>query len=123
MAKQTRIQLHEPFEMFGRRVEEVTLREPTGWEAATLGEPRTLVHSAAGAYFVEQSEILARYLEKCVEHQSGADIFKLVGLVDALRIKQALFDFFTDAEAKIAQEKLKSFASERNAPQSVKSDS
>jgi hypothetical protein len=84
----------------------------TGWAVATLGEPRVLVHNAAiGGYFVELPDVISKYLERCVEHEMGADVVKLLGMTDALKVKAALFDFFAEAEAKIASEKLLSFVS------------
>lgn len=122
MAKRTKIPLSEPFDWHGRRIAEVELKEPTGWQVATIGEPRILVHnSATGGYFVEQPDVIAKYLERCVEHETGADIVKLVSLRDVLKIKAALFDFFTEAEAEIARERLASFASALSAPPSSKS--
>jgi hypothetical protein len=107
-----RIKLNQPFEWHGRKIDEVELKEPTGWQVATLGEPRILVYSAtSGGYYVEQPEVISKYLERCVAHESGNDIVKFISMTDVLRIKAALFDFFTEAEAQIAKEKLASFAS------------
>lgn len=116
MAETKRIKLSEPVELFGRKLSEVILKEPTGWMAATLGEPRVMVFSGAtGGYYVEREDVVAKYLEKCIDAEGGADLLKLVSLIDLLKIKGALFDFFTEAEAAIASEKLQSFASALNA--------
>lgn len=123
MTERVKIKLDQPFEWHGRQVEEVEVREPTGWEAATIGEPRVLVHNASmGGYFVEMPDIIAKYLSKIVSHETGADIIKLVGLVDMMAIKGALFDFFAAAEAKIVAAKLANFVSAQNGPRSPKSD-
>jgi hypothetical protein len=122
MSERVKIRLSNPFEWHGRPVEEIEIREPTGWEAATIGEPRILVHNAAiGGYFVEMPEVISKYLAKIVSHETGADVFKLLGLEDMLKVKAALFDFFAQAEAKIAAAKLASFVSAPNAPPSQKS--
>jgi hypothetical protein len=123
MGSRRKIRLTAPFDWHGRKIEEIELREPTGWEAATLGEPRILVQNAAlGGYFVEREDVVARYLDKCVEHESGADVVRMLGLTDVLRIKAALFDFFSQAEAKIAEERLASFALAQNGSRSAKSE-
>ena len=119
-----RIKLEEPFDWHGKDIKEIELVEPTGWQVATFGEPRILVHNASvGGYFVERDDVIAKYLEKCVKHDSGGDIVKLIGMTDVLRIKAALFDFFSVAEAKIAAERLASFASARIESPSEKSGS
>ena len=101
MSSRKTIALAEPFEFHGQTVKSVVLVEPTGWQAATIGEPRVLVHNAAtGGYFVEMPDIIARYLERCIEHDLGAEVVRLLSLTDVLQIKSALFDFFIEAEAK-----------------------
>jgi hypothetical protein len=118
-----RIKLTKPFELHGRSVEEITLREPTGWEAATLGEPRLIVaNQNLGGYYVERDDVIAKYLEKCVDCPLGPNgILKVLSLTDLIKVKQALFSFFEEAEARIAVERLANFASAQNESQSAKS--
>lgn len=102
------IKLSEPFEMHGRKVSEIALKEPSGWDAATIGEPRVFVYntnSSLGGYFVEMPEVIGKYLERCVDHEMGADVLRLLSLTDALETKAALFDFFIEAEQTIARKR------------------
>ena len=102
------IKLSEPFEMHGRKVTEIALNEPKGWDAANLGEPRVFVYNSnatLGGYFVEMPEVIGKYLERCVDHELGADVLRMLSLADALELKQALFGFFIEAEETIARKR------------------
>lgn len=122
MAEKKRIPLSSPIDWFGTEIKELSLKEPSGWTVATLGEPRVLVHAGAGGgYMVEREDVIAKYIEKCLDHDSGADILRQLSLIDTLKLKAALFDFFTEAEAQIASEKLANFASALNDSPSPKS--
>jgi hypothetical protein len=96
----TVIDLASPFEFQGRKVAKLTIKEPTGAQYAEIGEPLVMVYLPnGGGYAIEQSAAINRYLEACLEHDLGSDALKQLGLTDARKVKRALLDFFSDAEA------------------------
>lgn len=81
-------------------VAEIVLREPTGGEYVTHGEPRIIVQDGrGGGYWVEQPAVIKAYMEACIQHVGGADLVRLLALPDAMRVKHELFVFFREAEA------------------------
>ena len=102
-----KITLAAPFQLFGKTVSEVELTEPTGGLYSLLGEPRILVHSASGGgYYIDQPDVIRNYLEKCVKHETGADIVKMLSLEDAREVRQVLLNFFEAADARRVARKL-----------------
>jgi hypothetical protein len=98
----TQVKLAKPFRWHDETVNELELKEPTGALYTRLGEPRVLVYNATGSgYYVEQPDVIRAYLEQLVTHELGSDIFAMLGLEDAKALKEALLDFFTDAEVKL----------------------
>jgi len=99
-----RIALAEPVEWFERKLTALTFAEPRG-RHLMFGEPRTWITNADGAvYAVENTEVIRRYIDDLLKDETGAAIsggaialFGLLSLPDALRVKDALFDFFTEA--------------------------
>jgi hypothetical protein len=107
MAKFEVVELANPIELFGKKVSTVKIKEPTGYQYSTIGEPRIMVHTGTGGgYFVEQPAEINRYLEGCIDHEQGADFLRLLSLVDAMTVKRALLGFFEGAEATILERKL-----------------
>src|SRR5579863_5021330 len=101
MARTEVVTLAEPFELFGKRVTEITLKEPTGYQYSTIGEPRIAVMTATGGgYYIEQPEAITKYLEACVEHETKSDVVKHLSLEDAQEVKQRLLGFFEAAGAR-----------------------
>jgi hypothetical protein len=113
MANVVKISLFTPVEWFGKQITEVELKEPSGWLFAELGEPRVWVRTADGSgYYVEQTTVLSRYVEKSLLHeatqasglptpQAGADLIRLMSLVDVMQVKEKLLGFFTEASRRI----------------------
>jgi len=92
------ITLEKPVVWFDKRISEVKLREPTGGEYISLGEPGVLVANPDGArYYVEQSSVIGAYLDKCLNVENGSAILSMLSLKDAKRIKDALLGFFIAA--------------------------
>lgn len=97
------VKLASPIEVFGKTLRELEIREPTGREFMTNGEPRALVYSPGGSgYFIEQAEIIAKYCEKCIVSELGNDIFSLLSLEDAKAVKETVLSFFSAADARRA---------------------
>ena len=105
------IELAQPFEHHGATVTHVELKEPSGALYAQLGEPRILVRNTEGGYYVEQTEIIKKYIDKLVVHQDGALLLTLMDLSDVMQIKEELFGFFAVAEAKIIARRVTSSSS------------
>ena len=109
------LKLLVPFEHHGVTISSIELREPSGALYAKLGEPRIVVQSKDGGYYVEQTEVINRYLDKSVVHQDGSTLLSLMSLVDVMRLKQELFSFFTVAETTIIALRAASSSSASNA--------
>lgn len=90
-----KIVLEQPVEMHGRRIAEITLREPTGANYLDFGDPHFLANSQGGLFQVERDDVIARYLDACVDHEAGAHLLRLLSLQDARAVKVALLSFFT----------------------------
>lgn len=97
------IDLFEPFEHHGQTVSSIALRPVTGGMYADLGEPRILVRTGAGGYWVEQPDIIRRYLDRCIvdKDSTGSELLKLMSLSDVIAVKDELLGFFVAAEAAI----------------------
>lgn len=100
------VALTTPVESFGKKVTEVVLREPKGSLFARLGPPRIVVanQSVGSAYFVEQNDVIAAYLEALLDGptEDRATILGQISLLDMMRMREGLFEFFQAAEAKLA---------------------
>jgi hypothetical protein len=104
MATTVTIALLNPIEHHGATLSNLELREPSGALYAQLGEPRILVRNSEGGYYVEQTDVIRKYLDKLIVHQDGAILLSLMSMADVMRVKEELFGFFAVAEAKtIAQ--------------------
>ena len=95
------IELAQPFEHHGATVTHVELKEPSGALYAQLGDPRIVVQTKDGGYYVEQTEVVKRYLDKLIVHQDGSVLLTLMSMPDVMRLKQELFGFFSVAETLI----------------------
>lgn len=111
MAMTVTVKLLAPFEHHGVTIDTVELKEPSGALYAQLGEPRILVRNADGGYYVEQTDVIRRYLDKCILHQDGSTLLGLMSLSDVMKLKEELFGFFAVAEAKIIAERALSSSS------------
>ena len=97
------IKLSSPFVAHEKRTDEIVLKEPSGGLYTQLGEPRIAVINATGsAYWVEQPTVISAYFDKLIDHELGSVVLNFVSLEDAMALKEALFDFFTRAAAKLA---------------------
>lgn len=105
------IQLLDGFDWHGTLVKTVKLKEPSGAAVAELGEPRVLVRTVNGAYFVEQTHTLKQYIERCLDHEAGSMAVKMMTMTDYMILKDEISDFFTQAESRIAERKSTSSSS------------
>jgi len=107
-----KIELVEPIpDWFGKRLVALSLAEPRG-RHLLYGNPRTWITNADGAvYAVENIDVIKRFLDALIrdEHganiDGGASIVQELSLADTMQLKDALFDFFTEAERAILAKK------------------
>lgn len=95
------VTLIRPIEHHNATITQVQLREPSGGLYARLGDPRVLVRTKEGGYYVDQPEVIRAYLDKIIDHQDGAVLLGLMGMSDVMMIREELFGFFLAAEGTI----------------------
>ena len=105
------VKLLAPFEHHGITIDTVELKEPSGALYAQLGDPRIAVRNADGGYWVEQSDVVKKYLDRLIVHQDGTVLLSLMSLPDVMAIKEELFRFFAAAEGKIIEQRAASLSS------------
>jgi hypothetical protein len=97
----TTVKLTDPIPFAGGTISQVELKEPKGMQLLEIGEPRTPVMSSGGTlYWVENPEIIGRYLEVCVAAPGeagkaifGQALFSLLSFQDAREVKQTFVSF------------------------------
>jgi len=108
------ITLASSVEWFGQPVSAVYLRPPRSSHLFRFGDPRFLVMQDGGAsYWCDRDDVIARYIEellsldgeKTVDGGAGAFV-GLLSLQDGIALRDALFDFFTDARLANSKKKL-----------------
>ncbi|MEN3239017.1 hypothetical protein PUR29_36890 [Methylobacterium ajmalii] len=93
------IPLTRPVDGHRGEIREVILREPTWGDVMPVGNPYTIHHSPEGVpIVVENPAIIEHYLERCVVEPMHYNLLTNCNLRDALRVRQALLDFFLNAE-------------------------
>lgn len=96
MATKT-IQLTTPLVTHEGPVSAIELREPKARDFFTLGEPYSWVRPEGGQPVpVMIPETMLAYVERCMV-KPGAEMLAQVSLADALRLEDAIADFFGDA--------------------------
>jgi hypothetical protein len=117
--RSTPVTLNDQITWFDKRLDSIVIKAPTGGQYFALGEPRFLVRMNDGsAYWVEKEEVVKSYLadlltlDGTVPIEGGDHVLMNMSLVDAVQVKEAFFDFFTDAAAAISQRKLTGLSSD-----------
>lgn len=76
-------------------IAQVVVKEPTGRDYFTLGEPSVWARNADGtSYVVENTEVLEKYIERCIAEPTDPLLLSQLGLADAMKIREAVLDFF-----------------------------
>ena len=85
----------------GGQITRVVLRPPTARDYFALGEPSVYARNADGTiYSIEYPQIIEDYIRRCiVEPKEMELVVGQIGLVDGMKIKEALLDFFASARA------------------------
>lgn len=85
----------------GGPVLRIVLREPKYAEFMDLGEPYVDSFSMGGTVTrTEDTALLGRYIERCIEEPKDPAILQQLTLTDARRVKDAMAGFFTQASEK-----------------------
>lgn len=97
--KKVEIQLSSPTKVGDKEITMVVMREPTTGEFFELGEPILLTQTEGGtSVIVHNNDVIRKYIQRCMfEPSSRLDFIDSLPLTDAVRLKGAVLDFFTDA--------------------------
>lgn len=85
----------------GGEITEVVLREPTLDEYVTFGEPVSLVQRGDSLFTVENDAAIKGYLSTLVVQPDVPSYVRKLGLADAMKVKEALLDFFALARGRL----------------------
>ncbi len=99
------IELSEPIIVHGGQVKQIVLRDPTYREIMRLGEPFAQGFSRDGStvFQAENIETIRGYIEALVQPPVDGILIEQLGLADTLRLKDAVFGFFSDARLKLSK--------------------
>lgn len=99
MARTVTVPLSEPIVGHGEPITEAKLREPTAGEYVTTGEVASWAGNPDGSTFrIENNATIAAYIELLiVEPKSASLLLAQASLVDGMRLREAVLDFFTTA--------------------------
>lgn len=93
----TKIDLVAPVDFNGQTVTHIQIREPNGSEFIRFGEPYVLTASPGGGVVnVEEPGAIEAYCQAIIVAPAGFPLSAL-SMADAMRLKEALFDFFSSA--------------------------
>jgi len=100
------IQLEKPIVTHEGPVANVTLREPQFAEIMKFGEPFSRGYATDGTvvYSAENTDAIKGYIEALVQQPVDGLLLRQCGIVDSLRLKDAVIDFFTKARSKLSPE-------------------
>ena len=96
----TTITLSRRYESGGKSFEAITLREPRFADYMAIGEVQEWQPIAGvdkAAVLVEDTDKIRRYAERLIE--GDALRLDLLALIDALKVRRAILDFFAEARA------------------------
>lgn len=91
-----------PIEAHDKLVRQVVLREPGGADYFALGDPFVLASNPDGTLFeAVNDKVLKGYIDRLAQ-EPNATLLGTMDLVDAIRLRQVLLDFFYAARAAIS---------------------
>jgi hypothetical protein len=89
------VPLATPFQGHNGLVREIILREPTGDEFLTYGEPQTWVRVAGGMALIDNDQAIRAYIERLIVQPDPVLTLSQIKLADARAVRKAVIDFFT----------------------------
>lgn len=99
--KHVTIELSEPIIGHSDPIRRVVLQEPRARDYFALGEPSVYARNPDGTvYAVENAEVIDRYIERCIVEPKESILLDQMSLGDAMRVKDAVLGFFSDARKK-----------------------
>jgi hypothetical protein len=92
------VTLITPIEGHEGQIKQIVLRAPKYADVMLLGEPAAYARSTEGMiYQAEKDDVVKSYIERlCIEPKDTA-LLNQLELADALKLKEAVFDFFLAA--------------------------
>jgi hypothetical protein len=100
MSKTIKVDLVEPIEAHGELVRQAVLREPRGADYFALGDPFVIARNPDGTLFeVVNEQVVKGYIERLAE-KPNSSVLATCGAADAIRLRQAIIDFFYAERAK-----------------------
>ena len=112
MSNTTDVPLKKPFTGHNGMVTKIVLREPTGDEYFSLGDPQSWVKAGGGMALVDDQKIIRDYVLRCMVEPDPILAFGQMGVLDARAVKEAMLGFFTDAESSAPSQETESSRSE-----------
>jgi len=89
------IPLSTPIQGHTGPISQVLVKEPTGRDYMALGEPSIWARNADGtSYVIEHTEVIEKYIERCLADPKDPLLLSQLGLADAMKVKDAVLDFF-----------------------------
>lgn len=101
MPDQTKeVALDVPIDVHGKRHAVVIVRAPRPREYFKYGEPRSYGQTAEKIVVAAENDAaVAAYVEACIVEPDPAVVLASATLADAMRIKEAILDFFAKARS------------------------
>jgi len=90
------VPLKRPIKGHDGEVREVILREPTGGEVFTIGEPQTWVRAGDGMAVVDNLEAIKAYADRLIVKPDPVLAMSQLSPLDAVAVKDAIVGFFRD---------------------------
>lgn len=83
----------------GARIREVIIREPNVTECLSIGDPYVVGSSPTGSQIVvENYEAISEYVRRCVIEPADPALLEQGGVFLARKLKEAVINFFLNAE-------------------------
>jgi hypothetical protein len=98
------VNLSTPIEGHEGQIKSITLREPKFGDVMALGEPSAFARSEGGMVFQSEKDgVVQSYVERLLVEPKDPALLLQVSLADALKLKDAIYDFFQAARAANSQ--------------------
>ena len=104
-------------------VRQVVLREPRAADFFELGDPVAWARSGDMVYSADKDAVVKAYIDRCVVEPKNTLLLEQLSLADAMRLRDAVIDFFTDARLKTLPQPATSSSSGSGSPTPQPADS
>jgi hypothetical protein len=93
------IELLDPIIGHSGPIKTVVMREPKAADFFELGDPIAFARSGDMVYSADKEAVIKAYVDRCVV-EPNALLLEQLSLADAMRVRDAVVDFFSDARVK-----------------------